>query len=425
MYTLPYKEFKKVVEVLPELNNFLPKNNEVVLEDASTTTYENLKQLIAKQGIVIPVCLVQFETKYYLIDGFTRFKIIDEDLKVEPDYPVPYTLIELEGLTKDNLIPSIKAWMWELNQSIRGHLASPKLNTVMMGLKYNLNKNSRGGDRKSNPQFDGLKNTAQDIAVEFSVGKATVERAGTLVTNLHALAELYSKPDNTFYYLYEKGVSQNKLAKLSQIQKGSKDYKKLEKLLEDKDAPAVSIFVTEKELEEARLKQEKKAKASRLISASASGHPQNIAQLYADKGLTQSNLEQLKKLERRLKTSVDKEWFSSGVRSITGHSNYLKFVVEVNSKFPDNNKLGEQRKLVTSNPPITKVEKDAWDFSDVDLENTISTTKEEIPDQSEEDITQDVLLELDLAIRKMAFRSSLSKYAEKFNELYSEMMEKL
>ena len=52
------------------------------LEDGSTTTYENLKQLIAKQGILIPVCLVEFEEGLLPVDGFTRYQVIDKDLKV-------------------------------------------------------------------------------------------------------------------------------------------------------------------------------------------------------------------------------------------------------------------------------------------------------------------------------------------------------
>lgn len=50
--------------------------------------------------------------------------------------------------------------------------------TLLLGRRYNRQKNTHGGDRKSSDQSEHLKNSAKKIADEHGVDAKTVKRAG-------------------------------------------------------------------------------------------------------------------------------------------------------------------------------------------------------------------------------------------------------
>lgn len=80
------------------------------------------------------------------------------------------------------------ACAWIIEAQLGRRNVTPEQRSYLIGKRYNAEKGGRGGDRKSNHHFDGLKNhqdvtitdagTAEKLAAEFKVGKATVERNG-------------------------------------------------------------------------------------------------------------------------------------------------------------------------------------------------------------------------------------------------------
>lgn len=59
-----------------------------------------------------------------------------------------------------------------------------------LGRRYNRTKKSHGGDRKSKPQNEDLISTAQKLAKEHGVSRATVKRAGKFAEEVEADPEL-------------------------------------------------------------------------------------------------------------------------------------------------------------------------------------------------------------------------------------------
>lgn len=57
----------------------------------------------------------------------------------------------------------------------------------MRGKRYNLEKSSHGGDRKSNPQSEDLK-TSEKLADEYKVSRATIERDAKFAEAVDVLA---------------------------------------------------------------------------------------------------------------------------------------------------------------------------------------------------------------------------------------------
>jgi hypothetical protein len=55
-------------------------------------------------------------------------------------------------------------------------------------LRFNSEKAAHGGDRKSTPQNEGLKKTAERLTEEYKVGRATIERSGTFAAAVDTIA---------------------------------------------------------------------------------------------------------------------------------------------------------------------------------------------------------------------------------------------
>lgn len=424
---ISYNNLKPRITINSTLNSLLSKNDLITVEDAEVSRYEHLKEQTKINGFTAPFFVTGLNNEALLIDGLTRWSIATELVKegfINPNEAL-FTVRFYEGFTS---LDEIMSWMWDFNQGIRGTIHNPKLNTIMMGIKYNLTKNSQGGDKKSNRQIDGLKNTASEIAPvgstservaeEFSVKARTVERAGKLVRDLHTIANLFNRPSSSLYYLYENGVSQDRIDKLAKIQSGSDDYKKLEKLLEEKDVPSISIFITQEE----KARNKEKEYNRKFNKADEAGHIDHLCKLYAKEILTWSNLEQLKKLERRIK---DKEWFYSGAKSITAHSNYLQFVLEVNSKYPyvsNSSKKSITRKTVLNLKDTVEEINDELLFTDEEFDNHNVEAVIASEAKSELEIGQELADEIyNLSVRIQG-HSFTNDFDKRLNEIYEQLM---
>ena len=385
---ISYNDLKGYITINSALDSLLPKDDLISVEGEDIARYDYLKEQIKLNGVTTPFYITGLGNEALLIDGLTRWGIVTELVAeglINPDDNL-FTVRIYEGFAS---LEEIMSWMWSFNQSVRGAINNPKLDTIMMGIKYNLSKTTRGGNRKSKGQRVTLKNTSKELSEIFDVNQRTVKRAGSLVENLHTLAGLYNLASNELYYLYEEGVSQDRIAKLACIVKGSDDYKKLEKYIITKDSKAISLFITEKELKQIRLEKKEKEKNYRLAKAKEANHLSNICKLYSEEVLTLANIDQIKRLERRLTKQEEKQWFFSGIKEINSKESFTKLIIQTKQQFPllqNNNsrKLNKPQSInstqirETSIPPSVFTE-DAFKTFDI---STFNPTDKELTEKT-------------------------------------------
>lgn len=113
-----------------------------------------------------------------LIDGHNRFDICTR-------HSLPFSVVEVE-------LPDREAaadWM-DANQLGRRNL-TPDAFRLLLGRRYNRQKKSQGGDRKSKDQIDTLKeSTAAKLAKEHAVSEPTVKRAAKFAEEVERIPEL-------------------------------------------------------------------------------------------------------------------------------------------------------------------------------------------------------------------------------------------
>ena len=155
-------EFESVIPPLAQLENDQLRQN--ILEDQEVY-----------HPIVIWGCTI--------LDGHKRYKILKDNPQI------PFRTRRLEFSNKYEAI----AWICK-NQIGRRNLSDAQL-TILMGRRLEAEKMSHGGNRRnfekiSCPQNEGMKSrTAQMIAEESGVSRATVERAGEYVRALDIAKE--------------------------------------------------------------------------------------------------------------------------------------------------------------------------------------------------------------------------------------------
>lgn len=113
-----------------------------------------------------------------VIDGMGR-------LKVARKHDLPFRIVRKEF--RDNA--ECKAWMYS-NQLGRRNLTDKQI-AVMRGDLYNIQKDDKGGDRKSKVQNEPLiaqDATAQQLAKTFGTGASTIKRDGELAESVAKLA---------------------------------------------------------------------------------------------------------------------------------------------------------------------------------------------------------------------------------------------
>jgi phage N-6-adenine-methyltransferase len=121
--------------------------------------------------------LIVWQEEQILLDGHHRYAICTE-------HDRPYTIQELSLPDMD----AARLWMIQ-NQLGRRNL-TPNQMAYYRGEQYNLQKGRHGGDRKSDgssPQNEYLK-TADRLATEHGVSRATIERNGTYAEALDTIA---------------------------------------------------------------------------------------------------------------------------------------------------------------------------------------------------------------------------------------------
>ena len=112
-----------------------------------------------------------------ILDGHQRHEICTK-------HDIPFTVAKIDLLDRE----AAKDWI-DQNQLGRRNL-TPDQFRYYLGRRYNRQKKTHGGDRKSKGQNVQLISTAEKLASEYAVAERTVRRAGTFAAEVDANAEL-------------------------------------------------------------------------------------------------------------------------------------------------------------------------------------------------------------------------------------------
>lgn len=112
-----------------------------------------------------PLVVWPVDGEQVLIDGHNRYEICTE-------FGLPFTVDEVEFADRD------EAEQWILKEQLGRRNLDPVVASELRGRLYNSRKKANGGDRKSVPQIEELKQTSVKVAEETGVSRATIERDG-------------------------------------------------------------------------------------------------------------------------------------------------------------------------------------------------------------------------------------------------------
>lgn len=132
----------------------------------------DLERSIDKYGCFDP--FIVWTEQGILLDGHHRRELC---LDLERTWDVKYVSLP----SRD----AAKAWI-ESHAVSRRNLTEAEA-SLIRGRQYNAAKQAKGGDRKSIPQSEGLISTAEKLAEEHGVSKATIERDGKLAEAVEAV----------------------------------------------------------------------------------------------------------------------------------------------------------------------------------------------------------------------------------------------
>lgn len=137
-----------------------------LIHPLSEIEFKQLEKNILGEGIRDPLCVWEGT----LIDGHHRYQIAQK-------HNLAFETKELPLNSADDVE------LWMINNQLGKRNLTPDQFNYFIGLKYEQEKKSHGGDRKSNDHFDHLI-TAEKIAEEHNISAPTVRRAGALVSKL-------------------------------------------------------------------------------------------------------------------------------------------------------------------------------------------------------------------------------------------------
>ena len=146
--------------------------------------FQKLEENIVSDGEVRDPIVTWKDT---IIDGHNRWKIIQK----HPE--IPYRIKEMEFSDKWSAV------VWMCHNQLGRRNVTDEQKTVLIGEAYKAQKMSVGGDRGNqykkvashqNEDLPKTNRTAEKIAKQFNVGKATVERAEYFVDGLNAAEEV-------------------------------------------------------------------------------------------------------------------------------------------------------------------------------------------------------------------------------------------
>lgn len=132
-----------------------------------------LHESLLANGCLAPITTWKGED--ILLDGHNRVEFCDAN-------EVEYYQVDVELPDRD----AAKAWI--LKHALARRNLTPNQISHLRGKQFKLEKQSRGGDRKSKPQTEGL-NTAERLAEEHGVSRATIERDAEFASDVDDLPD--------------------------------------------------------------------------------------------------------------------------------------------------------------------------------------------------------------------------------------------
>jgi hypothetical protein len=192
------------ITINPELQSLIPP--------LSDEEYQQLEQNILQDGCRDP--LIVWQEEQTLLDGHNRHDICER-------HGLDYRLTELS-------LPSLDAAkVWMVNNQLGRRNLTPEQMSYFRGKQYDLQKKvSRGGgDRKSaeakdqKPQNEGFDNTAQELAAQHKVSRATIERDAAYAKAVDTLADTVGQDIRQAILARDNKMSKAEVTQLAKVAK--------------------------------------------------------------------------------------------------------------------------------------------------------------------------------------------------------------
>lgn len=225
------------IEIDAEFSSLIP----ALSADERKQLEENI---VEHGGARDPLVVWANKGKLTLLDGHNRYEICTR-------LDLPFDIHEMQFKSRDEAAD----WM-DRNQLGRRNL-HPDAFTLLLGRRYNRQKNTRGGDRKSKGQNATLIDTAESLAKEHGVDSKTVKRAGKFAESV----EKVKKIDPTIEAKVTSGHAPPRAAVVKAAALLEKSPERAQEVL-DSGKTMAEVVREEKKAEKERLKQEAVEKLS-------------------------------------------------------------------------------------------------------------------------------------------------------------------
>lgn len=252
---LQHQQVKTKITVLPELEALIPPLRE--------DEFAQLEANIQKEGCREALLIWDHQGGYILVDGHNRYRICQ---KHQLDFKI--------NLMKFTDLDAVKDWMID-NQLGRRNLTSEQT-SYLRGMRYNLEKQEKGGyDKvKSKGQNDLL--TAERLAEEYQVSGKTIKRDAQFARGLEKLGEQNPrlKQDILSGSIKVNKADVQKLAKLKQVKKLS-SVDQISELIKSKSRGGATVLKTKEE--RVKVLEHRKQRVQTLVAKLALGKADNKA----------------------------------------------------------------------------------------------------------------------------------------------------
>lgn len=149
-------EVKDNLSILPELRDLIPPLGE--------EEFAQLEENILQEGCREPLLLWEYEKgKYYILDGHNRYRVCQHH-----GLGFAYKVLDFPDREE------AKTWM--INNQLGRRNLTPSQQSYLRGKRYQVERSQGKRSDLTSPQNEEKLTTAQRLAKEYNVGRATIER---------------------------------------------------------------------------------------------------------------------------------------------------------------------------------------------------------------------------------------------------------
>ena len=145
----------------------------LLLPPLDDTTYAWLEENILEHGCLQPLVL----WGGILIDGYNRYEIVQK-------HGLPFKTIDMEFDSRDDVT------IWIISTQISRRNLTPKQLTFYRGLHYNAEKRIQGTINPHNEGNENIGSTAERLANQYNVSRATIERDAVVASAITAIGKI-------------------------------------------------------------------------------------------------------------------------------------------------------------------------------------------------------------------------------------------